>query len=297
MEYWYLLREPENLQRLKTDREKELVKILKDGPRTIPELIEKMGLFHLNQLGAEELLRREIIGKAGLTPTDLLHVDGRFNIWNSEASKYGLAILGNYLNWEIPEMTEFIWSQTIEMIVKAIVEFLSEKKIPNVRGNLQEFGSWVFQNSLYPEHPQLETQIHLRVPMIGIGAPAEIMLPEVAKRLQCALILPDHYFVANAVGAISGSVMVSEEILVFPHLSPSGLDIISYYVQAREKREEFAELVDALAEARRLSTERAMNEALRSGADNPRVIVEELSEGLDTYRIRAQALGNPRLAK
>lgn len=297
MEYWFLLREPDNLQQLKSNREKELVRILKDGPRTIPELIGKMGLFHLNQLGAEELLRREIIGKAGLTPTDLLHVDGRFNIWDSEASKYALIILGNYLNWEIPEMTKFIWSQTIEMTVKAIVEFLSEKKIPNSRNHLQEFGFWVFHNSLYQEHPQLETQIHLRCPIIGLGAPAEIILPEVAQRLQCSLILPDHYFVANAVGAIAGSVMVSEEILVFPHLSPSGLDIISYYVQAHEKREEYKDLQEALTQARRLSKERALNEALRSGADSPRVIVEEFSEGLDTYRIRAQAVGNPRLAK
>lgn len=297
MEYWYLLREPQNLQKLNSNREKELVKILKDGPRTLPELIEKMGLFHLNQLGAEELLRREIIGKAGLTPTDLLHVDGRYDIWDSEASKYGLVILGNYLNRKIPELTDFIWSQTMEKIVKAIVEFLSEKKIPNSRSHLQEFGSWVFHNSLYPEHPQLETQIRLRVPIIGIGAPAKIMLTEVAKRLGCSLILPDHYHVANAVGAIAGSVMVSEEILVFPHLSPSGLDILSYYVQAREKRQEYEGLEQALSQARNFCKERALSEASRSGADSPRVIVEEFSEGLDTYRIRAQAVGNPRLAK
>ncbi len=123
------------------------------------------------------------------------------------------------------------------------------------------------------------------------------MLAEVAKRLHTDLILPDHYYVANAVGAIAGSVMVSEEILVYPHLSPSGLDVISYYVQARDNREEYEELEDALAYARQLSQERAMSAALRSGADNPQVIVDENSDGLDTYRIRAQAVGNPRLAK
>jgi N-methylhydantoinase A/oxoprolinase/acetone carboxylase beta subunit len=297
LEYWFLLREPKNPQALKNNQEKELVKLLKDGPRAIPELLEELGLFHLNQLGADQLVRQEIIGKAGLTPTDLLHVDGRYKLWDTEASHYGLKILSNYLNWEISGLTEFIWSQTIEMIVKAIVEFLSEKTIPPLKHYAGEFGPWVFHNSLYQEHSHLETQIRLRSPIIGIGAPAEIMLAEVAKRLHTELILPDHYFVANAVGAIAGSVMVSEEILVYPHLSPSGLDVISYYVQARDNREECEELEDALTYARDLSQERALSAALRSGADNPQVIVDEISDGLDTYRIRAQAVGNPRLAK
>ena len=294
LEYWFLLREP---QMLKTNQEKELVKLLQNGPKAIPEILETLGLFHLNQLGADQLVRQEIIGKAGLTPTDLLHVDGRYKLWDTEASQYGLKILCNYLNWEAQSLADFIWSQTIEMIVKAIVEFLSEKKVPPLKSYADNFGPWIFYNSLYQKHPHLETQIRLRSPIIGIGAPAEIMLAEVAKRLHTDLILPDHYYVANAVGAIAGSVMVSEEILVYPHLSLSGLDVIGYYVQARDNREEYEELEDALSCARQLSQERALSAALRSGADNPQVIVDEMSDGLDTYRIRAQALGNPRLAK
>jgi N-methylhydantoinase A/oxoprolinase/acetone carboxylase beta subunit len=297
LEYWFLLREPSNTQMLKTSQEKELVKLLKEGPKAIPELLEELGLFHQNQLGAEQLIRQEIIGKAGLTPTDLLHVDGRYKLWDTETSQHGLKIISNYLNRETEELTDFIWSQIIEMIVKVIVEFLSKKKIPPLKSYAGEFGHWVFHNALYQEHPHLETEIRLRNPIIGIGAPAEIMLAEVTKCLHTDLILPDHYHVANAVGAIAGSVMVAEEILVYPHLSPSGLDVIGYYVQARDKRDEYEELEDALAFARRLSQERALSAALRSGADNPQVLVDEVSDGLDTYRIRAQAVGNPRLAK
>jgi hypothetical protein len=75
------------------------------------------------------------------------------------------------------------------------------------------------------------------------------------------------------------------------------LDVIGYYVQAGENREEYEELVNALKHARDLSQERALSAALRSGADNPQVVVDEITDGLDTYRIRAQAVGNPRLAK
>ena len=88
---------------------------------------------------------------------------------------------------------------------------------------------------------------------------------------------------ANAVGAIAGTVMVTEEILVYPMLNNAGLEVLGYYVQTGEERLEFEELADALAHARSLSHERALGGALRSGADNPQVVVEESADGLDTY--------------
>jgi N-methylhydantoinase A/oxoprolinase/acetone carboxylase beta subunit len=156
---------------------------------------------------------------------------------------------------------------------------------------------WFFYNSLYAAHPHLETAIRLRQPIIGIGAPASIFLPQVAEALHTELILPEHHQVANAVGAIAGSVMVEEELLVYPQWSRSGLEIFGYYVQASDERHEFEELDEALAHARALSRERAWGAAIRSGADGPQVTVEEIGDGLDTFRIRAKAIGNPRLMR
>lgn len=50
-----------------------------------------------------------------------------------------------------------------------------------------------------------------------------------------------------------------------------------------------------LAHARSVSRDSALRAALRSGADNPEVIIEERSDGMDTYRILAKAVGSPRL--
>jgi N-methylhydantoinase A/oxoprolinase/acetone carboxylase beta subunit len=164
-------------------------------------------------------------------------------------------------------------------------------------GKDQDLGRWFFYNSVYQVHPHLETTIRLRQPVIGIGAPAGIFLPDVAQALHTELILPEHYQVANAVGAIAGSVMAEEEILVYPTLSKSGLEVFGYFVQASDERTEFEELSDALVFARDLSRERALGAAVRSGADKPQVTVEELTDGLDTYRIRAKAIGAPRLTR
>jgi N-methylhydantoinase A/oxoprolinase/acetone carboxylase beta subunit len=298
LEYWFLLREPRDKSRLKTEKEKALVDFLRDEPQPVPEILKHLNLLHMAQLGADELLRQEIIGKAGLTPTDIIHVEGGYAPWDVEAASLALEAFSHHLFRESAEICRTVWSQATEAVVYAIISFLSGKRLPRLRqGQSDDLGSWFFDNSLYGAHPHLETRFRLKHPIVGIGAPAGIFLKQVADILHTDLLLPDHYEVANAVGAIAGSVMVTEEILIYPRLSGQGLDVISYYVQASDERLEFELLEDALAQARTLTQERALGAAIRSGADNPQVVVEELNDGLDTYRIRAKAVGNPRLAR
>jgi hypothetical protein len=137
----------------------------------------------------------------------------------------------------------------------------------------------------------------LRQPLIGIGAPAAVFLPSVAEKLHCKLILPIHHEVANAVGAVAGSVMITEEVLVYPRLSGDGLEVLGYTVQTGDDRDVFDEATDALAHARMIGRERALGAALRSGADNPEIIVKEHTDGLDAYRIQVKAVGKPRLMR
>jgi N-methylhydantoinase A/oxoprolinase/acetone carboxylase beta subunit len=302
LEYWFLLREPQ-VNLLKTAQEKALVDLLCEGPQPVPEILQRLDLLHVAQVGVQELLRQEVIGKAGLTPTDLMHIEERYDIWDAEASSLAWKVFCQYQFQKPDELRQWVWSRMSEMITHAIITFLSGKtlRLPNGqrspdRAN-DDIGRWFFYNSLYDTHPQLETSIRLRQPIIGIGAPAGIFLPDVAAALHTELILPEYHQVANAVGAIAGSVMVVEELLVYPQLSRSGLEVFGYYVQTSDERQEFEELSDALAHARSLSQERALGAALRSGADNPQVVVEELTDGLDTYRIRAKAMGNPRLTQ
>jgi N-methylhydantoinase A/oxoprolinase/acetone carboxylase beta subunit len=298
LEYWFLMREPKDEERLRTGREKALVELLSDGPQPVPEILKHLNLLHVGQAGADELLRREIIGKAGLTPTDLIHVEGGYTPWDVEAASLALDAFSRHLFCEPAEIRQQVWGRITETIVAAIVTFLSGKKLRRSgRPEDNDIGSWFFYNSIYATHPQLETGFRLRQPIVGIGAPAGIFLKTVADVFHTDLILPEYHQVANAVGAVAGSVMVAEEILVYPRMSSEGLDVIGYFVQAGDARQEFEEVSDALNHARALSRERVLGAAIRSGAGNPQVVLEELTDGLDTYRIRAKAVGNPRLAK
>lgn len=296
LEYWFLQRENVDEEAF-SRREQTIIQTLRSGPKPASAVLEKLGVLAQSQVEMEALWREEVIGKSGLTPTDLLHVDGRHTPWDTEAPEAALSVFSHYFSLEIDELTEILWDKITEITIKAILLFLTEKDIPDEDTDDDDLGKWFLSNSIFPNHPQLKTQIKLTYPIIGIGAPAKVMLKEAAERLHTDLVLPDHYYVANAVGAVAGSVMITEEILIYPHLSSDKLDIISFYVQARDERKEIEELEDALRYAREYGAERARSAALRSGAANPQVDVEIHEDGMDSYRVKAIAIGNPRIGE
>jgi N-methylhydantoinase A/oxoprolinase/acetone carboxylase beta subunit len=313
LEYWFLLREPLNESVIDTPQEKALVALLRGGPRPVPEIVHHLQVLHVGQIGARELVRQEIIGKAGFTPTDLMHVEGKYALWDVVASESALEVFSHYQFQEPDVVRRRIWDQINEIVVHAVLTFLSARDLElplgrrgpapgeaedrSVEPRDRDMARWFFYNSLYQTHPHLETRFRLKVPIVGIGAPAEIMLARAAADLGTDLVLPEFHQVANAVGAIAGSVMVTEELLIYPRLDSAGLEVMAYYVQASDQRQEFEALAEALAYARALSEERALGAAVRSGADNPQVTLTVTGDGLDTYRVRAKAMGNPRLAR
>ncbi len=300
LEYWYLLREPPP-GLIQTGRAESLVGLLRAGPQPVPDILKYLKVLHVGQVEAAELLRQEIIGKASLTPTDLMHVEGTYAHWDDLAAKAALDVFAHNRWREPDELRCQIWNRITEMALHAIVTFLTGKRLAPPGepepGHENDMGRWLFSTALYHRHAHLDLDLRLRQPIIGIGAPAGLFLGPVATALHTELILPEHFEVANAVGAIAGSVMVSEEILVYPRLDSMGLEVLAYYAQTGEERCEFEELDQALQYARTVGQDRALGGALRSGADNPQVVVEQVDDGLDTYRVRARAMGKPRLAR
>lgn len=294
LEYWFLQREIEDESGF-SNREMDLIHLLESGPKPVKKLLEKMDVLDQSQLNIQDLWREEILGKSGFTPTDILHIEGQHTPWDMEASQASMTVFCNYLSMEKEAFLKFIWDEIAKKIASAVVHFLTEKKIPGDEVEDENLGKWFLSNSLFPHHPHLETSIQLRDSIVGIGAPAQVMIQQAADILNTELILPDHYAVANATGAVAGSVMVTEEVLIYPHLSADKVDVIGYYVQSREERSEYEALQNALKNAKQQGEEKARSAALRSGADNPQVVVDVHQEGMDTYRVTAKAVGKPRL--
>jgi N-methylhydantoinase A/oxoprolinase/acetone carboxylase beta subunit len=295
VEYWFLQREPRRLVR--NDRTREVIDMLRAGPMALPDILERMGLYHPLQFGGQALISQEIIGRAGLTPTDLLHVNRTYAPWDVTAAEMGAWLLSRISNMEEEELIEGVMRIISERIATEVVSFISTKSLERAPDYVDpdDLGLWLFEENLYQKHPYLGSQIFLKIPIIGIGAPAKIFLPRVAEILRTELIVPDHFQVANAVGAVAGSVMVEEEAWIVPQMR--GMHIAGYYVQSGTERKRFFKLEPALKFARKIAGEIATERAQASGTVDPHVELQQLPDGAESYRIRARAMGNPRLMK
>ena len=297
LEYWFLLRDPFPGQFEKGSREAKLVDMLRSGPLVVTDIVRRLGLVHAKQIDAGVLWRQEIIARSGLTPTDLLHVQGKYTAWDAKASELAATLFCRSLSTDLESFIPALWERIAATISEVILTFLTEKRLASpAPSDDPDMGRWFFQNSLNQTHPHLETTLRLKVPIIGIGAPANFFLKRVAEILHTELILPEYHQVANAVGAVAGNVMVGEEALVYARLSADKADVVGYYVQTSDGRELVGELPEALNFARERVRTLAWEGAIRAGAHNPQVTLQESDDGLDSYRVRARAAGNPRLA-
>lgn len=293
LEYWYLLREPSHA--LRNSRTREVFYLLEKGPMALPDILEELDLFHPLQFGGGKLIREEIIGRSGLTPTDLLHVSGEFSPWRVEAAQTGAALAAQLTGMDVDTLVAVVKNHIAERICAEVISFITGKTIERVPHYIDpdDLGLWLFEENLYQKSPYLGSTIRLKIPLIGIGAPAEIFLPPVAKMLHTELITPPHYQVANAVGAVAGSVVSNREAWVLAQTR--NMRPVGYLVQSGKEQKRFPLLEEALTYAKEITGEKALKEARKIGVVDPHVAYDQLPDGADSYRIRAQAIGNPKL--
>lgn len=87
----------ENIKNL-TKEEIDIYKKIKKQPTSILDIIWDMSYVPIKAI--ESLVSKNMINIIGLTPTDILHVLGEYNEWNTEASKLGVKIVSKYLGIE-----------------------------------------------------------------------------------------------------------------------------------------------------------------------------------------------------
>lgn len=293
VQYWFLQREPR--RPLSGEHARRAIDLLREGPLSLPVLLERLGLIHHLQFDGGFLDEQGIIGRAGLTPTDLLHLNGAYAPWSRQAAEKAATLYGRLCDCSIASLTEQVMTLMAERIVQEVVSFLSGQTLQRTPAYVgaDDLGAWLFEENLYGRHPYLRSHISLKMPIVGIGAPAAIFLPRVAQMLDAQLFLPPHYEVANAVGAVAGSVMVNREAWVFPQMRE--LQVVGYYVQSGGRRARFGTMKKALCHARQTLEAEVRRAAESAGATRPHVTFEELADGAETYRIRARAIGNPQL--
>jgi N-methylhydantoinase A/oxoprolinase/acetone carboxylase beta subunit len=291
VEYWILRREPK--QPFSDPRTNRVIELLREGPRRMPDLLKKIGVVSPVLVDAELLFRRELIDRACLTPTDLMHVSGEFAPWDTEVARRVVDAAARTREQTPDEFMRGVKDWIKRKITAEIVQFLSGCSVPEETSHLKkpDLGAWVFKHNLHPGGTFLRSELHLDVPLVGIGAPAGYFLPEVAEALHTRLILPEHYEVANAVGTVVADVMVRHEAEVTPYLR--GTTIAGYAVRGAGRRREFETREEAVEFAREALSRKVLEEAHASGAHAAVLELQEEEQAAGILRLNACAFGSP----
>ena len=200
----------------------KLVDLLSQGPMAVSEVLSRLDVHHPVQLGAQELIKQGCIEVATLTPTDILHATGKLDIWDSSAASQCLETMCMYFRRDASNAANDVFEHISSVIAEEVFIFLARAtagdSLPDhVDGTWMR---WLMDEAMDGTHPLLSVNLRSRYPIIGIGAPAQVFLEAVARKLNARLVLPEHHPVANAAGAVAGSLVVSKEAIL--HVQENG---------------------------------------------------------------------------
>jgi len=285
------------------ENEKAICEALGDNkPSSSYSLAIKLDLLHpalLNTVGLEE---HGILGRIGLTPTDILHAEGTYSVWNREAAQIAVEIYARHSEIAYDDFIVAVKSKVIDKLSTEILSKIISEEF-NVSADFNSKTCSILLEKVLGKSilPELELKPSIKIPIIAIGAPVNAYFPSVASQLGAELIVPEHAEVANAIGAITGSIIETVEILIDPIYSAAGL--VCYTVHTPEEKIDFPDLTGASKYAINTAKKLAKEKAIRAGAGKQvEVKVDRLddiatpadgSSLLLSCHVKAIAIGKP----
>lgn len=246
----------------------------------------------------QRLVDRGLATLAGFTPSDAMHVLGSQQDWDIEAARLGAGVLaveqrnaGALAQALSPEaLSEAVREQVVRQATRAVLESALAQdpgiEAPGGRwGALAPLLDQVIAGK--PFSHLLDARLQLASPLVAIGAPVAGYYPEIARRLGCALHVPEHAAVCNAVGAVAGVVSEVGEVLV----NQPSFNLFRVHDPAGSRDHD--DVARAIADATGVSRALALAAALRAGAVDPHVetqVLERRARGSVTGEYVAEAL-------
>jgi N-methylhydantoinase A/oxoprolinase/acetone carboxylase beta subunit len=293
-----------------TPIESQAWELLEHGPVEMETMVFK------NQDLAKALARLERKGMviySGFTPSDAAHVLGNSSHWSVEGAKLAAQIwarqmrvlygLGSWEKGNSEEPARRVFTLMNDAICQTLLEagLHQENLLNEARSkHLAELlGKLILKNGENDDDNALfGINFGKSHPIVAVGAPAATYYPQAAKSLNIGLILPEYGHVANAVGAVMGSVVQRSEIIITQ--PTQGI----YRIFHGATPFDVTDLEDAISQAEAIVKEQAYTLAKSAGAgevdirirhDNKHVISELDGELFVEAKISAIATGKPLL--
>lgn len=251
-----------------TNQQRALIEQVSEHPQSMQSVFAER---HFS-LALKRLIETGVLTIAGFTPTDAAHVCGWYNQWNLQAARLGATLLSRYSQFNLGPAWDSEESFAASMLLQVSQESalcLLGSAINDQRGvfgtSLKE-SERVLLEQMFKSYsnndesrPLLGMQARLKVPVVAIGAPAASFYPPVENFLQAEIIVPEHAEVANAIGAVVGTVKQSAQLTITP------VSAKRVMVHAPTEQREFDDLEQAAAWAIDLAKQLATERAVKAG--------------------------------
>ncbi|MEL6818723.1 MAG: hydantoinase/oxoprolinase family protein [Pseudomonadota bacterium] len=255
------------------------------------------------QASLRALIKRGLASLSAVTPSDAQHVLGKMSHWDMQAAQLGIDILAQQKDGygkPLAPSGNALASRIVERLVHLSAQRCLETALGENGGTLAK--SDLAQQALKGEKGIANFSVQFDRPIIGLGAGAQAYYPDVGEKLNTLSIVPAHADVANAVGAVTGQIRITQKLEVAPsddgRFRILGGDLSD---DDRNHRDEASALNAARTAVRQL----AEKSALEAGAQEAEVIIcEDIKrvqiDGLEQFvsaTVFADVLARPSLAK
>lgn len=295
LEYWYLHLEPgQEVIKALSEKQKQALDMIRK-PCKLSTLMNEFNVFHPNHLNLDEYINQGFIECSALNPSDLLHVEEAMNLWDNEVAEIATEFICKHYGINKKALIDGVFQKVVNTIIEEVIIYLAgqqteSKDMPSCIDG--KWGQWILQKILNSDNEYLAIDLTSRFLVIGTGAPAKHFLNDVVKRINTRLILPEFGDVANAVGAVAGSINEVRETMVFIYENQENF---TYMVKSNGEYKRFETYDEACEHAENLSHELAKKAAISAGSTDPYVETKRKVEGSLT-RFVSRAIGNPKLS-
>jgi len=199
------------------EAEARIVELLSQRPHSLDELARRMGCAAWQFLPLGRLEARCLIQPCGLTPTDLLHVAGRIELWDVDAARRLCGLFARLSGTRREDFAERVLRQAVRKLAVELIKKQLDGRIDPDEIDRSPAAMALIDNSLDGGSDGWRVRVSLGRPIVGIGAPVHCFLPQAAELLGTEAVIPPHADVASAVGAVTSSVSVQKQVRIAPN--------------------------------------------------------------------------------
>lgn len=264
-----------------SDEEKAFCRALQLGPLSLREAGQAVPGRDMYNLNVTRLLHDGVVQLCGLTPTDIMHIRGDFNGFSSQAAHLAARFVADNLNTSVDALCDQVYDEIKRRMYVHIVRAMLEHQDDYYRRHgvgreTERLIHQCYEQARTGGQGPLSLRFMTDFVLTGVGAPIRVFLDDVARLLGTRAVTPEHYEVANALGAVVGNVVAVSQVDIRPIIDD--VDPNQYRVFGISRTQSFKTKEEAEAFALDDARLAAHAEALRRGAKGDITVTSSLND-------------------